>query len=213
MNKAITNLLNSKKFIVTEYLIKVARDLNLSLTEFLMLIFFDNSYTKDFDLESICSVLEIDSSLALETFNSLMQKKLISLETVKDLDGRMVEKVSLSGIYTFLEESISDELKTSEKEDIFQVFEKEFGRTLSSMDLEIINGWLSTGTSEEMIIGALKEAVYNGVTNLRYIDKIIYEWGKKGFKSMADVKSHMENRKEEKKEVDLFDYNWLEDDE
>ena len=213
MNKAIANLLNSKKFIVTEYLIKVARDLNLSLTEFLMLIFFDNSYTKDFDLESICSVLEIDSSLALETFNSLMQKKLISLETVKDLDGRMVEKVSLSGIYTFLEESISDELKTSEKEDIFQVFEKEFGRTLSSMDLEIINGWLSTGTSEEMIIGALKEAVYNGVTNLRYIDKIIYEWGKKGFKSMADVKSHMENRKEEKKEVDLFDYNWLEDDE
>lgn len=213
MNKAIANLLNSKKFIVTEYLIKVARDLNLSLTEFLMLIFFDNSYTKDFDLESICSVLEIDSSLALETFNSLMQKKLISLETVKDLDGRMVEKVSLSGIYSFLEESISDELKTSEKEDIFQVFEKEFGRTLSSMDLEIINGWLSTGTSEEMIIGALKEAVYNGVTNLRYIDKIIYEWGKKGFKSMADVKSHMENRKEEKKEVDLFDYNWLEDDE
>lgn len=81
------------------------------------------------------------------------------------------------------------------------------------MDLEIINGWLSTGTSEEMVIGALKEAVYNGVTNLRYIDKIIYEWGKKGFKNMDEVKVHLENRKEENKSADLFDYNWLDDDE
>ena len=55
----------------------------------------------------------------------------------------------------------------------------------------MINAWISSGMDEEMIIGALKEATFNGVSNLRYIDRIIYEWGKKGFKNMNDVKAHM----------------------
>ena len=90
---------------------------------------------------------------------------------------------------------------------------------MSSMELEIINGWLSSGSSEEIVLGALKEAVYNGVTNFRYIDKIIYEWGKKGFKTMDDVNKHMKNRREEKykdkevskKEEAILDYDWLDD--
>ena len=213
MRKAIENLLNARKFIVSSHLIEVAQKLNLSLNEFLMLIFWDNCYTKSFDLELICQTLNFKESVALETFNSLMQKQLISLDTTKDLDGRMLEEVSLKGVYNYLGENIESEVKKNETTDIYNIFEKEFGRTLSSMDLEIINGWLTTGTSEEMVIGALKEAVYNGVTNLRYIDKIIYEWGKKGFKNMDEVKVHLENRKEETKSADLFDYNWLDDDE
>ena len=53
----------------------------------------------------------------------------------------------------------------------------------------------------------------------RYIDKIIYEWEKKGFKSMDDVKNHMDNRrttKEKSKEVskkeqEILDYDWLDE--
>lgn len=213
MKKAIENLLNAKKFIVSSHIIEVAQALKLSLNEFLMLIFWDNNYIKSFDLNLICQTLNMTEKDALETFNSLMQKQLINLETTKDLEGRMIEEVSLAGTHKYLEENIQQSVKKSEKEDIYSIFEREFGRTLSSMDLEIINGWLSTGTSEELVIGALKEAVYNGVNNLRYIDKIIYEWGKKGFKNMNEVKVHLESRKEEPKNNDLFDYNWLEDDE
>ena len=46
--------------------------------------------------------------------------------------------------------------------DIFSVFESEFGKTLSAMDYEIINAWIDKGFSEDVIIAALKEAVYNG---------------------------------------------------
>ena len=59
---------------------------------------------------------------------------------------------------------------------------------------------------------ALDEAVYNGVYKLNYIDKILFEWNKKGIKSREDkIKNDTEfkNRKSEKKE--LLDYNWLED--
>ncbi len=214
MKKAIENILNTKKFIIAGHLIEVAQNLKLSLDEFLMLVFFDNNYSKVFDLNLVCQTININEKTALDTFNSLMQKKLITLKTVTDSSGRMNEEVSLDGIYEFFQNNFEQVVKEETKTDIYTVFEKEFGRTLSSMDLEIINGWLATGTTEEMVLGALKEAVYNGVTSLRYIDKIIYEWGKKGFKTMADVKVHLEKQKEDNKPTkNLFDYNWIEDDE
>ncbi|HOZ89036.1 MAG TPA: DnaD domain protein [Bacilli bacterium] len=214
MKKALENILNTKKFIIAGHLIEVAQNLKLSLDEFLMLVFFDNNYSKVFDLNLVCQTININEKTALDTFNSLMQKKLITLKTVTDSSGRMNEEVSLDGIYEFFQNNFEQVVKEETKTDIYTVFEKEFGRTLSSMDLEIINGWLATGTTEEMVLGALKEAVYNGVTSLRYIDKIIYEWGKKGFKTMADVKVHLEKQKEDNKPTkNLFDYNWIEDDE
>ena len=82
---------------------------------------------------------------------------------------------------------------------------------------EIINGWLSNQLSEELILGALKEATYNGVSSLRYIDRILLEWSKKGFKNMNDVNNFLEKKDNQNKarneEKVLFDYNWLEDDE
>ena len=84
--------------------------------------------------------------------------------------------------------------KKETKDDIYQVFEREFGRTLSTMDYEIINAWIDGGYSEELIIAALREAVYNGVTNLRYIDRILNEWNKKGIKAPEDIKNAFDPR-------------------
>ncbi len=69
---------------------------------------------------------------------------------------------------------------------------KEFGRTLSNTDFEIINAWIESGFSEELIEAALKEAVYNGALTLRYVDKVLYEWNRKGIKVPADIKKAME---------------------
>ena len=112
---------------------------------------------------------------------------------------------------------VIEEVKEEVKEDVFKVFERELGRTISSYELELINGWLISGTPEEIVLGALREAIYNGVSNFRYIDKIIYEWEKKGFKTMDDVNKHIRGRREDKnkdkiitkKEQDILDYDWL----
>ena len=106
-----------------------------------------------------------------------------------------------------------EEIKAEDSNNIFTVFESEFGRTLSPIEYQIINGWLEDQLSEEMIIEALKEATYNGVSNLRYIDKILYEWRKKGYQTKSDIEANRNNfnKKEPKKE--LFDYNWLDDQE
>lgn len=217
MKEQLYKVLTSKKLVVSDYLIKVSLDNNLSLTEFLVLAYFDNSFSNTFEVELISSTLGIDVNSAMEAFNSLMMKGLVSLESVKDVENRLNEVVRLDGVYSSIVECTEVEVKKEVKEDIFKVFERELGRTISSMELELINGWLISGTPEEMVIGALKEAVYNGVSNFRYIDKIIYEWEKKGFKTMDDVTAHMKNRREEMskdkvitdREQKIADYDWL----
>jgi DNA replication protein len=96
---------------------------------------------------------------------------------------------------------------------IYEVFEKEFGRTLSPMEYEIIGGWLDKDCTEELILLALKEAVYNGVNNMRYIDRIIYEWIKKGIKTKQDVENNRKQFKKKEQTIEVVDYDWLNDSE
>lgn len=212
----MNNIYKTKKYVTNSIYIKKALELNLSLEEFIMLTYFDNDYSNYLDIEHLSENLGLKLEEAYKIFNSLLSKKIIDVETTKDLEGRMIEKVTLDNFYSLLAEENIIEEKKAKKVDIYSIFESEFGRTINGMEYEIINAWLEKGFSEELIAGALKEAVFNGVKNLRYIDKILYEWSKKGFKNMNDVNNHLQNRKDkEEKETrkELFDYNWLEDEE
>lgn len=221
MKESLKKVLRSKKFVVSDFLIKIAYEKKLSLNEFLVLIYLENNFSDNFEIELISSSLGISVNDAMEAFNSLTLKGLVSLDSVKGADRRFNEVVNLNNVYDYALEELDNETKKEQKEDIFKVFERELGRTISSMELELINGWLVSGTSEEMILGALREAVYNGVSNFRYIDKIIYEWEKKGFKTMEDVNNHLKNRYQGKdktqmkvnlkKEQDILDYDWLDE--
>lgn len=207
INKAV----KCYKFVLTDHIVKIALANNLSTRDLLVLIFLDNNYSPTFNPTLISKVLTISETEALEAFNNLMQKKLITLKATKDSEGRMNEEVDLSGIYNQIEEEIITTTKEEEKESIYSIFAKELGHQLTGMEVEIVNAWLEKGYTEEIILGALKEAIYNGVPNLRYIDKILYEWGKKKFKTMNDIKNHEEKRREENIQQELFDYDWIND--
>lgn len=60
-----------------------------------------------------------------------------------------------------------------EKTDIIHIFEHEFGRLLTPLEIEFILDWKNDSFSEEQIIKALKQSVYNGVLNFKYINKIL----------------------------------------
>ena len=102
---------------------------------------------------------------------------------------------------------------------VFEIIEKEFGRTLSPIEYEIIKAWLDSGFSEELIKEAIKEATMNNVSNLRYIDKILFEWSKAGIKTSQDVEKNRKKRndtrdkQDENIDMDIIDYNWFDDDE
>ena len=212
-------LKKERKFVVTDVLLKLAKIKELSLTEFLVLMYLDNNYSDSFEIELMSDSLNLDAEICLESFNSLLMKGLVSLDSKMDENDKYKEYVSIDNIYKIVD--LEEEKVTSEESEIFKVFEEELGRTLSQTELALINGWLMSGTKEELIISALKEAIFNGVTSFRYIDKIIYEWEKKGLKSAEEVNDYMKNRRTERKkdnkiidkrEQEVLDYDWLNDD-
>lgn len=204
--------LTERRFTLSSHLIEVALKNNLTLIEFLLLMYFEDTTDKTFDVKKICEVLNITEQDALKAFNQLLTLNLIEIESSKDKSNKHCEEISLVPIYRTMFENLEQKEQKKKKETIFDMFQKELGRNISPMEYEIINAWLEKGFSEELVEGALKEAVYNGVSSLRYIDKILYEWQKKGYKKMTEVEEGITNRRKEKESsLELFDYNWLED--
>ncbi|MFC3745894.1 DnaD domain-containing protein [Paenibacillus sp. GCM10012306] len=78
-----------------------------------------------------------------------------------------------------------------ESKSLFSIFEKEFGRPLSPMECETISGWVDQDHYlEELILLALKEAVFAGKLHFRYIDRILLEWSRNRLKNAQDVKAY-----------------------
>lgn len=204
---------NNKKFVVEANFIKEACKLNLTLTEFLLLIYFENADDLTFDLDKICEKLKIERGDLLVAFNNLLSNGIITLTSEKNESGKRFDKVSLEGFYEKIQETKKKEKNKKLKEDIFSTFEAEFRRPLTGTEFEIIKAWLEKMYNEDLILAALKEAVYTGATSIRYIDTILYEWNKKGLKTKEEVDNYLKNRYSSKKleETSVLEYNWLED--
>lgn len=212
-NSVLEGILKDKDFNFKKLLFKIVKDYSLTLDELLLLIFFLNQDKPVLNPKIISDVTFMNEKNILEAFTSLTSKGLISMKISKQNDGKVNETIDLSNLFKAMVSDINITSKKDAENNLFATFEKEFGRPLSPMEYEIINAWVKSGITEEIIIGALKEATYNGVSNLRYIDKIIYEWGKKGFKTMNDVNEHLKKKDEKDDNKVLFDYNWLDDEE
>ncbi len=208
----IIELLKSINYQISKELLFNYKKINITDSELILIIYITNSVSNIYNPKQISSDLDIDLNVVLETINSLCEKGIIKID-IEKINNIRTEVINTDLLYEKLS-FVLDGKDTKEKpNNLYSTFETEFGRTLSPMEYEIINSWIDNGYSEELIVLALKEAIYNGVSNLRYIDKIIYEWGKKGIKNKSDVEK---NRKQFKsnnsnKNKELFDYDWLND--
>ncbi len=202
---------DNKKLVAETIFIKEALKENLSLNEFLLLLYFDNSFDLVFDIKVVAKTLNMSEEQVLEAYSNLMKKKLIKVKAEKDGYGKVIEKVCLDNFYNEIKTDVKNSEIESSKEDIFSIFESNFGRSLSPMDYEIINAWIDKGFSEDLVIAALNEAVYNGVPNLRYIDKVLYEWNRKGYKTVDDVNNRFKEDKQNDKlfETSVLNFDWL----
>lgn len=206
MTGKVIELLKNGTIMVPKLLLTNYKKFKISDNELIVLIYLINN--NEFDPERISCDLNIDVKELLTVINSLTKKDILSLNSVTN-NNICEEYVCLDGLYNKLALSMMDN-KTEKKEvSIFDKFEKEFARTLSPMEYEIIGAWLEDGFNIETIDLALKEAVYNGVHNLRYIDKILYEWKKKGIKTRADIDKNSDTNKKKSSREEVFDYDWL----
>lgn len=205
MTGKLIGLLKDGNITIPKVLLTNYKKLKLNEKEFVFLIYIINYV--DFNPEEISKNLNMDMQDVLTLIGSLSKKDIIKIKN-RTVNNIREEYISLDELYNKLALILmEDEVK--EQTTIYDVFEKEFGRTLSSMEYEIIGAWLDQKFTEEIILLALKEAVYNGVYKLNYIDKILYTWRKKGINSKDDITHEKKNVRDKKQVKEIDDYDWL----
>ena len=208
--------------VIPLFLLQHYKELKLEINEFIFLMYLYSLGNKFvFDPLKFSAELNLTTKDVMNYIGILSDKNFISVDVMKNEKGLMEEVVLLDNFYKKLSLITMDEVNQvsrSENSNIFEIVEKEFGRTLSPIEYEIIKAWLDNGMDEELIKEAIKEATYNGVSNLRYIDKILYEWGKNGIKTVSDVvdnrKKRAKAREKETSDVDIdeiADWDWFDD--
>ena len=171
----------------------------------MILYFLNNKEKLTFNPKKISEDLYIDQNKVLEIISNLQEKGYISIEMNKE--NKIIEEyISYDMLLAKINTLLIDNEKTNNTNDIYSKIEKEFGRTLSPVEYETINKWIESKISLELIESALKESILNGVTSIRYIDKILYEWNKKGYKSSNDI---VHKKSQDEVVEELYEYDWL----
>ena len=202
MTDKIINIIKSGTITIPKLLLQSYKELKLTEQELILIIYFIGN--NEFDPERISKDLGLSIGETLKIIDDLTKKDILKIST---RSAKVYEEyIDLDELYNKLALTIMTDKETPKRTNIYDKFENEFGRTLSPMEYEIIGAWIESWFSEELIEEALKEAVYNGVSNLRYIDKILYEWQKKGVKTKQDIKVQKEAPKPK---GEVFDYDWL----
>lgn len=216
MNEVVINTLKAQPIIIPKVLFQNYKKLNITEEELIILICIINQGDKMlYNPAYFTEEIGLDKYKAMQLLNDLAEKGIIEVKVENNKSGKKEEYIYLDLLYNKIFNLLIDlQLGSSQtmNSDIFTTFETELGRTISPMEVQIIKDWLHDGITEELIKEALKEAIINNVRNLKYVDRILFNWRSKGFKTKADVlKDKKAFRKTTKKVEPIYDYNWLED--
>ena len=151
---------------------------------------------------------EIDSC-----FTNLIKKDILTI------DGTNKIQVSIEPLKKRLIEIFYEEIKketdvpsSKDQNDIFVLFETEFGRALSQFEVNTINDWFEQGNSIATIKEALNVATLAKVKTIRYIDKVLLEWKRREEISKNGVSPLSEKwRKNLEETMEIAKINWMEE--
>ena len=211
MNEVVFKTLKQKDFIVKSFVLKVATELNLSLSDTILLIYLSNQEVPMLDVDNIVLTTYLKEEQVLESFQKLEALGLIENDVKKNADGKLAEVISLDNLIQNVTQDITTGIKKKSQIDIYGLIEEEFGRPISSMEVSIIDKWCKE-FEPDLIKEALKEAVYNNAKSFKYIESILYTWKEKGYKSASDIHKGFIEYSSKSEKNDLYDYNWVDED-
>lgn len=216
MENNVRKILMDRPLVIPRIIINNYKKLNITEEELIILIFIiDYGVDLEYNPSIFVQELNIDKYKVLELINSLKEKNVLTILIKKENKKVSSEYISLQPLYDKIMNIVMDnkEKQIEIDENIYSIFENELGRTLSPLEYEKIKEMV-TSYGQELVVEALKEAVYNRANNLRYIETILSEWNKKGHKTKADILKDRENyRKKKTDNIKLPDIDWLNEDE
>ena len=216
---------------IPSLLFKYYKEIGLNEAECMLLlqIFAFKTAGNDFPTHAeLSGRMSLDIDECSQMISDLIKRGFLIIESGTSEEGIYYEKYGLSPLWVkliehtlLLKKKDEEEIKERKEESLYTIFEQEFGRPLSPMECEALAMWLDEdGYNPELIKAALREAVLSGVYSLRYIDRILLEWKKKGIQSVEQARREGERFRQQKgkgkpredskshREVPL--YNWLE---
>lgn len=214
----LQDVVKSTNIIIPLYIYKEYSKLNIDYETFIFLMFLYSKGNKiPFDINKLSEEFYSDIKKIMKYISDLQKNKLIEIKVIKNDKNISEEFIYLDFFYEKIALSIVNEESTKEvldeKEEIFDILQKEVGLQLSFVEVEIVKAW---NYDKDIIKEAIKEAIKNNVASIRYIDKVLYAWSKKGIKTKEDLeksKTGFREKEEKDKKIDVFDYDWMEDDE
>ena len=213
MDDKLISLLKDRPIVIPKMLFNNYRKLKITDSELIIIMLLMSMGDKViYNPDEFAKEINGNKHEIMNTINNLCDKNIISLD-VEKIDKKTYEYLSLNLLYDKLFNLIFDKQGEEEKVEVnigvFDTFESELGRVLSPMEYGQIQEWLTSGNSEEMITCALKEAVLSGTSSFRYMDSILNDWKKKGYKNKMDISKDREVYRSKKNKVQVFDTDWL----
>jgi len=197
IKKLIHNrLINIKDYIINNY-VKLGLDEKLAM----LLIHIYNVSEKGENFLSIKHLKEqmtLDFVACSNLVLKLVQTNLIAFDIVVDENGKRKEKFTLEPLYQKILQDLLNEKdkdvkinQDNEASEIVGVIELEFGRTLSSFEIQLIASWISEYQYDINLIKlALKEALLASAYNLKYVDRILLTWQQKNINTVEQARDY-----------------------
>ena len=137
----------------------------------------------DKEILSITSYYDFSDELVLDglDFEPLYEKlsELWACDKVKEIE-------ETKNILNKKEDAATTPLANQPIDNISALFEREFARPLSPMEVERIRYWVGEYDTV-LITEALRRAVLMGKSNFRYIDAILLEWSKNNLRTLTEI--------------------------
>ncbi|OAS14015.1 DnaD domain protein [Paenibacillus oryzisoli] len=195
---------------VPSLLLKHYRALLLSEVDVMTLIHFISFVEKEGNtfptLDEIQERMSASQDVVIASVQKLIREKFIAIdEDTHETTGFRSEQYNLTPLYKKLAKHVAEqqlrelaELATSTQapsddrvKNIYTTIENEFARPLTPMELETISNWLDKDMyKEELIMTALKEAVFAGKVHFRYIDRILLDWSRNRVSTVDQAKEY-----------------------
>ncbi|BAM23747.1 DnaD domain-containing protein [Streptococcus intermedius] len=141
------------------------------------------------------SVSEVNRSMSNLTEKGLLQYKTIVLngeiEAVFDALPALERLDEIVGSHSTTVQTVPQNVL----KDLVETFQQELGRLLTPFEIEDLTKTIQDDkTNPELVIAALREAVFNGKANWKYIQAILRNWRREGITTVSQVEAKREER-------------------
>ena len=141
------------------------------------------------------SVAEVNRSMSNLTEKGLLQYKTIALNG--EIEAVFDALPALERLDEIVENhsSVAQAISQNVLKDLVETFQQELGRLLTPFEIEDLTKTIQDDKiNPELVTAALREAVFNGKANWRYIQAILRNWRREGITTVAQVEAKREER-------------------